>query len=149
MKTQIQAYRFSSKVAGLMNQGFLTAGNGTTAAPYAIGLELVNPFELLTTEALTMHFRASGMTPTNPTITQIIVQDDFNTPTVQRSIAVNITASGGVFDFTKSLGGLLNPTATGRNVIKLIFSAAVTAGTIEVWKADMLYTTKNITREPF
>lgn len=135
MQSRLQAYRYSSKVIGVVDKTvncYLNPQN-----QYGIGLQVINPINLLTIEALVTHFRASSITAGTQIIAIGIADADVNPLINVNTLTVTIPQVSGVIDFSKSLAGVLLPTKN--NVINLIFDRN-TVLTIESWKSDMLYT---------
>jgi len=149
MRNRIQAYRYSSKVAGAANQGATTINpDGTftnsngTVIPTWIGLMLVNPIDLLTVEALVTHFRASGFSNAAQVTAVGVLYDQTTTfypsdGVTSKMLPFSQAQSGGIIDFTKSLTGLIKPNSD--NIVMIQFDRG-TNFTIEMWKNDMLYT---------
>lgn len=133
--SRLQPYKYSSKVAGVGDKALSTYLS--PSSQWGVGIQLINPINLLTIEALTMHLRASSITAGATIIAIGIADADVNPLINVKTMTVSIPQVSGVIDFTKSLAGILLPTKN--NVINLIFDRN-TAFTCEMWKADMLYT---------
>lgn len=146
METRLQAYRFSSKVAGvadLTSQRTIGDGSAKNAdgsiIPCQIGFMLTNPTDLLSVENVVTHFRASNFSDAGATVIGIGICYNSNRTSYapDKLLTASIAQASGVIDITRSLGGIVNK--TGDNVVMIQFDRVVTM-TIEVWKNDMLYT---------
>ncbi len=145
--TQLQGYRYSSKVAGAADTPaapFSVAGifpDTNWYPPHLLGMELVNPEDLLTVEGLVTHFRAEPALAGTKVTGISIYSDDADIYARKKSgtwVDLDIAMDGdGIIDFTKSLGGLINK--TGRNIVVISLNQFTTMDII-MWKNDMLYT---------
>jgi hypothetical protein len=154
-ESQKQVYRYNSKVAGLATYGSaidaqnvvtisdFTSG-GAMIAPYRIGLELVNPIDLLTVEGLVTHFRATNMAAGAKVIGIGVYPNEvdiYGNLDEGKRFDLNISQVGGVIDFTKDLSSIINK--TGRNIV-VIFFDRYTAMSAKIWKNEMLYTVTGV-----
>lgn len=154
--TKLQAYRYSSKVAGLGDNGYARTpasiyyagysyGGGPPPDAYIIGLSLTNPIDLISIETLFIHFRVQMATPLAKIIGFNVEASD-NQVSLSKKPATFVPAvvsqdGSGIVDFSKAVSSQI---IQGKeNIIYLYFDRACSF-TVQSWKMDMLYTTRGV-----
>ncbi len=147
--TRIQAYRYSSKVAGLANENFSRSAAsmfysgyyGATPDSYIIGMSLTIPINLISIEELFVHFRVHMQTAGAKIIGFNVEASDnqVSLSGMPKTFVPSVVTQdvNGIVDFSKNVSSRIIPNK--ENIIYLYFDRACTFDVLS-WKMDMLYT---------